>query len=76
MATAGYQARILAGALSGRRNSGRDPDGLAQDVLQRYVEVLEYPWTTVALGDFQLEQTTGDRPAGLDASARFSSALA
>jgi 2-polyprenyl-6-methoxyphenol hydroxylase-like FAD-dependent oxidoreductase len=76
LATAGYQARMLAGELSGRRNSGGGLDGLAENVLPRYVEVLEYPWMTVALGDFALDRTTGDRPAGLDESARFAHALA
>jgi hypothetical protein len=76
MATAGYQARILAGELSRRRNDGCDLNGLGENVLPRYAEVLEYPWMTVALGDFELDQTTGDRPAGLDERARFTRALA
>jgi len=43
--------------------------------LQRNVGALEYPWRTAALGDFELDQTTGDRPAGLEESARFTEAL-
>lgn len=76
MATAGYQARILAGELSRRRSAGRDLNGLGENILPRCAEVLEYPWMTVALGDFELDQTTGDRPADLDERARFARALA
>jgi 2-polyprenyl-6-methoxyphenol hydroxylase-like FAD-dependent oxidoreductase len=76
MATAAYQARILAGELSRRRDAGRDLKGLRENVLPRYADVLEYPWMSVAVGDFELDQTTGDQPAGLDESARFAHALA
>ena len=51
-------------------------DRLGENVLPRYTEVLEYPWTTAGVGDFELDQTTGDRPAGLDERARFARALA
>ena len=76
MATAGFQAKTLAAELAARRASGLDLDGLAGNVLRRNVDVLEYPWRTAALGDFELDQTTGDRPAGLKESARFAQALA
>jgi 2-polyprenyl-6-methoxyphenol hydroxylase-like FAD-dependent oxidoreductase len=76
MATAGYQARILAGELSSRHNSGRGLDGLGGTILPRYVEALRYPWMAVALGDFEFDQTTGDRPPCLSESARFARALA
>jgi 2-polyprenyl-6-methoxyphenol hydroxylase-like FAD-dependent oxidoreductase len=76
MATAGFQAKTLAAELAARRVSGLDLDGLAGNVLRRNVDVLEYPWRTAALGDFELDQTTGDRPAGLKESARFAQALA
>ena len=76
MATAGYQARVLAGELCRRTYAGCDLNGLQENVLPRYVEVLEYPWMTVAAGDFELDQTTGDRPEGLDANVRFARVLA
>jgi 2-polyprenyl-6-methoxyphenol hydroxylase-like FAD-dependent oxidoreductase len=76
MATAGYQARTLAGELFRRRCAGRGLNGLRENVLPRYAEVLEYPWMTVAAGDFELDQTSGDRPEGLDARVRFMHALA
>jgi 2-polyprenyl-6-methoxyphenol hydroxylase-like FAD-dependent oxidoreductase len=76
MATAGCQARVLAGELSRRRHAGRNLDQLHENVLPRYAEVLEYPWMTVAVGDFALDRTTGDRPGDLDATARFAQALA
>jgi 2-polyprenyl-6-methoxyphenol hydroxylase-like FAD-dependent oxidoreductase len=75
MATAGLQAKTLAAELAARRTSGLDLDGLAGNVLRRKVDVLKYPWRTAALGDFELDQTTGDRPAGLTESARFAQAL-
>jgi 2-polyprenyl-6-methoxyphenol hydroxylase-like FAD-dependent oxidoreductase len=76
MATAGFQAKTLAAELAARRTSSLDLDGFAGNVLRRNVDVLEYPWRTAALGDFELDQTTGDRPAGLTESARFAEALA
>src|SRR4029077_5454368 len=75
MARAGLKAKTLAAELAARRTSGLDLDGLAGNVLRRNVDVLEYPWSTAALGDFELDQTTGDRPAGLTESARFAQAL-
>jgi 2-polyprenyl-6-methoxyphenol hydroxylase-like FAD-dependent oxidoreductase len=76
MATAGFQARVLAAELTARRTAEQGLDGLAAKVLPRYVEVLEYPWRTVAVGDFDIDQTTGDRPVGLAESVRFAQALA
>jgi 2-polyprenyl-6-methoxyphenol hydroxylase-like FAD-dependent oxidoreductase len=76
MATAAFQAKILAAELAVSRTSGLGLNGLTVKVLQRYADVLEYPWRTVALGDFELDQTSGDRPAGLNESARFARALA
>ena len=76
MATAGFQAKTLAAELAARRASGLDLEGLAGNVLRRNVDVLEYPWRTAAIGDFELDQTTGHRPAGLTASARFAQSLA
>ena len=76
MATAGLQAKILAAELNDRRRAGRGLDGLAEKVLPRCTEILDYPWRAVAIGDFSLDQTTGDRPAGLAESARFAAALA
>jgi len=75
MATAGFQAKTLAGALATARASGDGLDGLTRSVLQRNLGALEYPWRTAALGDFEFDQTTGDRPAGLEESARFAEAL-
>ena len=76
MATAAFQAKILAAELAVSRTSGLGLNGLTVKVLPRYAAVLEYPWRTVAVGDFELDQTSGDRPAGLDESARFARALA
>jgi hypothetical protein len=76
MATAAFQARILATELAVSRTSDLGLNGLTVKVLPGYTDVLEYPWRTVALGDFELDQTSGDRPAGLNESARFARALA
>jgi 2-polyprenyl-6-methoxyphenol hydroxylase-like FAD-dependent oxidoreductase len=76
MATAAFQAKILAAELAVSRTSGLGLKGLTVKVLPRYAAVLEYPWRTVAVGDFELDQTSGDRPAGLNESARFARALA
>jgi 2-polyprenyl-6-methoxyphenol hydroxylase-like FAD-dependent oxidoreductase len=76
MATAAFQAKILATELAVSRASDLGLNGLTVKVLPRYADVLEYPWRTVALGDFELDQTSGDRPAGLNESARFARALA
>jgi 2-polyprenyl-6-methoxyphenol hydroxylase-like FAD-dependent oxidoreductase len=75
MATAGFQAKTLAAELTARRASGLDLDWLAGNVLRRNLDVLRYPWRTAALGDFELDQTTGDPPTGLKESARFAQAL-
>ena len=76
MTTAAFQAKILAAELAVSRASGLGLNGLAANVLPRYAAALEYPWRTVAVGDFELDQTSGDRPAGLNESARFARALA
>jgi 2-polyprenyl-6-methoxyphenol hydroxylase-like FAD-dependent oxidoreductase len=76
MATAAFQAKVLAAELAVSRASGLDLDGLTPKVLPGYAAALEYPWRTVAVGDFELDQTSGDRPAGLNESARFARALA
>jgi 2-polyprenyl-6-methoxyphenol hydroxylase-like FAD-dependent oxidoreductase len=76
MATAAFQAKILAAELAVSRTSGLGLNGLTVKVLPRYAAVLEYPWRTVAVGDFELDQTSGDQPAGLNESARFARALA
>jgi flavin-dependent dehydrogenase len=76
MATAGFQAKTLAAELTARRTTSLGLDGIAGNVLGRNVDVLEYPWRTAALGDFELDQTSGDRPAGLTEAARFAQALA
>jgi 2-polyprenyl-6-methoxyphenol hydroxylase-like FAD-dependent oxidoreductase len=76
MATAGLQAKVLAAELTAKRASSRlDLDCLAGNVLRRNVDILEYSWRTAAIGDFEFDQTTGDRPAGLRESARFAQAL-
>jgi 2-polyprenyl-6-methoxyphenol hydroxylase-like FAD-dependent oxidoreductase len=76
MATAGIQAKKLAAELTDRRNAGHGLDEIAAKVLPRYVDVLDYLWRAAAIGDFSLDQTTGDRPAGLTESGRFAEALA
>jgi 2-polyprenyl-6-methoxyphenol hydroxylase-like FAD-dependent oxidoreductase len=76
MAAAAFQAKILATELAVSRTLDLGLNGLTVKVLPRYADVLEYPWRTVAVGDFELDQTSGDRPAGLDESARFARALA
>jgi len=76
MATAAFQAKILAAALADSRTSGLGLNRITVKVLPRYAAVLEYPWRTVAIGDFELDQTSGDRPVGLNESARFARALA
>jgi 2-polyprenyl-6-methoxyphenol hydroxylase-like FAD-dependent oxidoreductase len=76
MATAAFQAKSLAAELALSRTSALGLEGLTAKVLPRYAAMLEYPWRTVAVGDFALDQTSGDRPAGLDESAGFARALA
>jgi 2-polyprenyl-6-methoxyphenol hydroxylase-like FAD-dependent oxidoreductase len=76
MATAAFQTKILAAELAVSRASGLGLNGLTAKVLPHYAAALEYPWRTVAVGDFELDQTSGDRPAGLNESARFARALA
>ena len=55
MATAAFQADSAA-ELAVSRTSGLGLNGLTVKVLPRYAAVLEYPWRTVAVGDFELDQ--------------------
>jgi 2-polyprenyl-6-methoxyphenol hydroxylase-like FAD-dependent oxidoreductase len=75
MATAGLQAKVLATELTRSRSTQHSLDGLAARVLPRYLDVLDYPWRTGAIGDFAFPQTTGDRPQGLAESVRFAQML-
>jgi 2-polyprenyl-6-methoxyphenol hydroxylase-like FAD-dependent oxidoreductase len=74
MSVAALEAHALGQVLAMAPQTGGLAEGW-RPYFQKVAEVVDAPWALAAVPDFVFPRTIGERPADLDASLRYSSAL-
>jgi len=75
MSATALQARALQQILSERIAQSRALDGLASSFFPKAAEINSTPWWLAASFDFAYPQTRGERPPGMEQTARYFAAV-